>query len=101
MSDHPRKVGGSRPGELRGNAGKGRVKGVPNKTTATIKEAIEKAFQEVGGAEYLVNLAHTDPKAFTTLLGKIIPSKIEGGLTLRHLFTPDQLRRMADEQERE
>lgn len=61
--------------------GSGRKAGVPNKTTATIKEAIEQAFDELGGAEYLKQIAKIDPKAFCALLGKVLPKdvSISGG----------------------
>lgn len=62
-------------------AGAGRPKGVPNKTTRTIKEAIEAAFQGVGGAQYLMEQARQNPQAFMTLLGKIIPAQVQADLT--------------------
>lgn len=82
------------------NAGKGRPKGSLNKLTSTVKEAVEVAFTEVGGAEYLVTLARRDPRAFVTLLCKILPNdvRVEGQIT-HAIFSPDQLRRMADAQE--
>ena len=58
-------------------AGAGRPKGVPNKTTASIKAAIEAAFQGVGGHEYLMQQAKENPQAFMTLLGKIIPAQVQ------------------------
>jgi hypothetical protein len=65
---------GSKPGERRG----GRKKGVPNKITATVKEAIEKAFEGVGGHRYLIEQANKNPTAFMTLLGKVLPTQITG-----------------------
>lgn len=64
---------GSKPGERRG----GRQKGVPNKLTRTIKQAIEHAFEQVGGADYLVLMARDQPTAFMTLLGKVLPTQME------------------------
>ncbi len=63
--------GGARP-----NAG--RKKGTPNKVTKLIKDAIIDSFQEVGGVKYLVELAQTDPKAYASLLGKVLPTQITG-----------------------
>lgn len=71
------KLGESR----RGNAGKGRRKGSTNKLTRTIKEAIEVAFEEVGGAKYLAKMANEKPAAFMTLLGKILPTQVDATLT--------------------
>ena len=82
--------------------GKGRPKGVLNKTTQGVKRAIEEAFDKAGGVEYLVKVANKDPRAFLALLAKLIPTdiKVEGSVT-HALFTADQLRRMADAQEEE
>ncbi len=54
-------------------SGCGRTKGAKNKITANIKEAIEDAFEEVGGKDWLVSLAKSDPKTFANLLAKIMP----------------------------
>lgn len=68
------------------SAGKGRVKGTPNKTTALLKDAIIKAAEATGedlnGKEGLVGyckfLAAKEPKAFAGLLGKVLPMQITG-----------------------
>lgn len=57
-------------------AGPGRVKGQPNKLTASIKDAIEHAFDELGGASYLVHVGKQDPRTFCALLGKLLPTKL-------------------------
>lgn len=59
------------------NAGKGRVKGVPNKNTAAVKDAILNAFTKVGGEDYLVKVANEDQKTFCTLLGKVLPIDVQ------------------------
>ena len=58
-------------------AGRGRPKGAQNKLTRTIKQAIEQAFDQVGGAEYLATMAVQQPVAFMTLLGKVLPAQLE------------------------
>ena len=58
-------------------AGMGRPKGAQNKITRTIRQAVEQAFHEVGGVEWLKNLAQSDPKAFAGLLSRLIPSDIK------------------------
>ena len=58
------------------NAGIGRTRGVQNRTTAAVKEAILRAFDKVGGEDYLVDLARKDHKTFCTLLGRILPRPV-------------------------
>jgi hypothetical protein len=64
------------------NAGKGRKKGVPNKTTALLKDAILKAAADAGGAEglvgYLTVQATANPGPFMALLGKVLPMQVTG-----------------------
>lgn len=62
------------------NAGKGRKKGVPNKTTSQLKDMILGALDEAGGVEYLTERAR-DPRtasAFLTLVGKVLPMQVTG-----------------------
>jgi hypothetical protein len=54
----------------------GRVKGTPNALTASIKDAIQNAFSELGGTSYLVHVGRTDPRTFCALLGKLLPTKL-------------------------
>ena len=55
----------------------GRVNGTPNKTTVMVKTAILKAFDKLGGVEYLIEVGKAEPKAFLTLLAKILPAEIK------------------------
>ncbi len=64
-------------------AGIGRKPGVPNKTTAAVKEAILRAFDKVGGEDYLARIARSDPKAFLTLLGRLVPTQLHADVDLR------------------
>ncbi len=63
-------------------AGQGRRRGSKNKTTVLLKEAIEESFANVGGAEYLTQMALLEPKAYLTLLAKILPAKIEADINV-------------------
>lgn len=56
----------------------GRQKGSLNKMKLEVKEAIAMAFDEVGGKDYLVDLAEKDPRTFCALVGKIIPLTVGG-----------------------
>ena len=67
---------GGKPRVGDGTAGPGRPRGMPNKLTTTVKEAIAQAFDEVGGVDYLKNVAMTDPAVFCTLLGKLLPMQL-------------------------
>ena len=54
----------------------GRAKGTPNQLTASIKDAIQNAFEELGGTSYLVHVGRTDPRTFCALLSKLLPTKL-------------------------
>lgn len=73
-------------GPNKGNAGKGRPKGSPNKTTALLKDAILTAAQEAGGKDGLVGYlriqAHENPAPFMSLLGKVLPMQIQGDVNV-------------------
>lgn len=60
----------------------GRPKGVPNKTTALLKDAILKAADDAGGkgglVGYLTLQATENPGPFMALLGKVLPMQIAG-----------------------
>lgn len=55
----------------------GRKKGSQNQMTLAVKTAILKAFDKVGGEDYLVTVAQEDPKTFCTLLGKVLPAELK------------------------
>jgi hypothetical protein len=65
----------------KGKAGPGRPKGLPNKSTTTLKEAILAAAGEHGEDDagkdglkgYLRKVAREDVKAFAGLLGRVLP----------------------------
>lgn len=78
----------AKKGTMPPNAGKGRKVGSKNKTTVMLKEAIEESFANVGGAEYLTQMAMVEPKAYLTLLAKILPAKIEADI---NVFQGNQL----------
>jgi hypothetical protein len=56
----------------------GRKKGVPNKITASVREAITHAFNTVGGETYLVRVARKHPAVFCAVLAKLIPLQVTG-----------------------
>ena len=68
-------------------AGPGRPKGSPNRVTVVLKEAILLAAETAGedgqgrdGLEgYCRFLAREEPRAFATLLGKVLPLQVTDG----------------------
>lgn len=62
----------------RGNLKGGSRKGIPNKTTAALKDMILKALDKSGGVDYLVIQAELNPASFMTLLGKVLPMQVAG-----------------------
>lgn len=76
----------------RGNAGKGRRAGSVNKTTREAKEAIEMAFQGIGGVNALIAWARDNQSAFfTSIYPKLLPVQHKVGgdatnpLTVNHV----------------
>lgn len=76
MAAKKRKVGSDRP-ENRGNAGKGRKKGVPNKATASVKAALVEAFEKRGGVPALLAWANTEPTEFYKLWVRMLPQDVD------------------------
>jgi hypothetical protein len=54
----------------------GSRKGIPNKQTVAIKDAIERAFTKLGGTDYLVHVGRNDPRTFCALLSKLLPTRL-------------------------
>ena len=50
--------------------------GKPNKTTQNLKDAIERAFDRLGGVSYLEHVGKTDPRTFCALLSRLLPTKL-------------------------
>ncbi len=73
-----RKVGDSGQ-RNRGNAGKGRKRGVPNKTTASMRAAWIEAFDKLGGVDALVRWGKTNPDDFYKSATKLIPQDVTSG----------------------
>lgn len=77
MTEPVKKTGGNLKGP-----GPGRPKGMQNKTTALLKDAILKAAEQAGEEEGLVGYLKTQAKAnpgpFMALLGKVLPMQVAG-----------------------
>jgi len=77
MADEP-KLGANT-----GNMGLGRPKGAQNKITRELKTMILEALENKGGVEYLERQAEDNPTAFLTLIGKVLPLQVAGGMEHR------------------
>lgn len=92
--------GGSKPGERRG----GRSKGTPNKNTVAVKEALEAAFQGIGGVPKLQEWAEEQPGEFYRLWVKTLPQQIRaehsgpdgGPIETRGLTKAEAAKRIAE-----
>jgi hypothetical protein len=58
--------------------GPGRPKGCPNKTPTQLREMILRALDGAGGQKYLESVAKSHPQAFVSLIGKVLPTTLEG-----------------------
>ena len=61
-----------------GTRGRGRPKGVPNKVPAKLKDMILNALTKAGGEDYLVAQANESPSSFLALIGKVLPTTLQG-----------------------
>lgn len=56
----------------------GRQKGTTNKLTADVKAMVLEALDRAGGVSYLLTQAQSNPNAFLTLVGKVLPMTLAG-----------------------
>ena len=63
---------------MSGNRGKGRPKGAVNKTTATVKEALQAVYHDRGGNKALLTWATDNPTEFYKLWGRMLPQEVSG-----------------------
>ena len=56
----------------------GRAKGTVNKLTADVKGMVLEALAQAGGVAYLVAQSESNPNAFMTLVGKVLPLTLAG-----------------------
>jgi len=56
----------------------GRKKGTPNRINGMVKDEILAAFEQLGGAAWLVQTARTRPEVFCSLLGRVLPLQVTG-----------------------
>lgn len=66
--------------------GPGRPRGIPNKITASAREAFQIAFDGIGGADALRDWAKKNPDKFYPIYAKLIPVEVAhtGSIKLTH-----------------
>ena len=78
--------------EQKGKRFGGRQKGTPNKTTAKVKEAMELAFEGIGGVPALIEWAEDNQTEFYKLFVKLLPvqvdASVDGKLEIDHKVSP-------------
>jgi len=75
-----------RPSKGEKTAGSGRAKGTKNKVTRDMREMVREAFEKAGGVDYLVTQADANPKAFITILAKLLPNTVEGEVSVKNVL---------------
>lgn len=69
-------MAGNQGAHLKGKKLGGRKKGVPNKMSASVKEAFHLAYKGIGGDKTLIDWAKNNQTAFFTLYAKLIPQEV-------------------------
>jgi hypothetical protein len=54
----------------------GRPRGTPNKLPASTRQALEEAFQGLGGVPALIGVGKANPSAFYALWGRLTPTEV-------------------------
>ncbi len=68
-------------GKPRGEKRGGRTKGVPNKSTSSVKEALTQAFEGLGGYEALKRWGQQEPTEFYKLWSKMLPQEVKSEIS--------------------
>lgn len=74
----------------RGNAGKGRPKGVPNKTTVVMKDAITAVYSDLQAETgkdngHFLDWAKSNPTEFYKIAAKLIPMAVDANVAFSPL----------------
>lgn len=77
-ADNPVKITEKKRPVGDGTPGPGRPKGVPNKSTRAVKEALVLAFEGIGGVPALATWAKKNRSEFYKLWGRMLPLEVSG-----------------------
>lgn len=58
----------------------GRKAGTPNKTTQSVKAALEATFEQMGGVPAMLTWAKSEPTEFFKLYAKLLPVQVQADL---------------------
>ena len=47
---------------------------------------VREAFEKAGGVDYLVTQSEANPKAFITILAKLLPNTVEGEVSVKNIL---------------
>lgn len=89
-----------KPGDPRPE-GSGRKPGQQNKRTVAVKEALEAAFDELGGVDALIQWARRDPTEFFKIWGKMLPKDVNVNATLTLGELLDSMKKKLSEEKKE
>jgi hypothetical protein len=64
-------------GEKRATPARARPKGSANKATKALKDMILASLDKAGGEQYLLTQATSNPTAYMTLVGKVLPLQVD------------------------
>src|SRR5690349_1135501 len=56
----------------------GSRKGIPNKISSDVRAMILAALDRAGGEDYLLEQATANPRAFLSLVGRVLPTQVTG-----------------------
>ena len=56
---------------------RGRPRGSKNKLPLELRALVAQALEQAGGVDYLVRQAQCNPTAFLTLVGKLLPARLD------------------------
>lgn len=64
---------------MKGKKTGGRQKNTPNRNTKLLKDMVVGALARVGGEDYMVEQAKTNPNAFLALVRSLLPLQVKDG----------------------